>query len=141
MRLRDRGARIVLDPEIRGRHLKRWTTRSMVATDFSRRGVPWVRLLLRRGGSSTALNLGARHRLSAAAALASVAALALRRPRAVLASILALLLLNRELYALLARRGGPRLLAAGVGLHVLHQLTAAAAVPAALAAHLREGRR
>ena len=47
MRLRQDGARIVLDPKIRGRHLKHWTPLSMVRTDFGRRGVPWARLLLR----------------------------------------------------------------------------------------------
>ena len=43
------GARIVLDPAIQGTHLKAWTLRSMVRTDFARRGVPWVALLLRSG--------------------------------------------------------------------------------------------
>jgi hypothetical protein len=138
MRLRDRGARIVLDPEIRGRHLKRWTPVSMVRTDFADRGVPWARLLLRRRGSSAALNLGARHRLSAAAALIAVAAAGARRPRAGMLAILAVVLLNRDLYGLLARRGGPRLAVAGFGLHIVHHLTAAAALPAALLAHLRE---
>ena len=47
------GARIVLDPAIQGTHLKAWTLRSMVRTDFARRGVPWVALLLRSGGSAT----------------------------------------------------------------------------------------
>ena len=43
------GARIVLDPAIQGTHLKAWTLGSMVRTDFARRGVPWVALLLRSG--------------------------------------------------------------------------------------------
>src|SRR5918994_2110939 len=43
MRLRRRGGRIVLDRQIRGRHLKAWTPLSMVRTDFARRGVPWTR--------------------------------------------------------------------------------------------------
>ena len=34
--------RILLDPAIQGTHLKEWTLGSMIATDFSRRGVPWV---------------------------------------------------------------------------------------------------
>jgi hypothetical protein len=37
---------------------------------------------------------------------------------------------NARFYALLARRGGPRLALAGVPLHLLHHLTAAASVPA-----------
>lgn len=156
MRLRARGERIVLDPQIRGRHLKAWTVASMVRTDFARRGVPWARLLLERRGTrgsraGGALNLGWRHRASAAASVLLVAALSAfpllqrgksrqRGPAAFLASaaLLAMLGPNRRLYALLARRGGAPLLAAGVPLHLLHQLTAAAAVPAALALHLRD---
>jgi GT2 family glycosyltransferase len=141
VRLRRRGARIVLDPGIRGRHLKAWTPRTMVATDFRRRGVPWARLLLRHGGDSTALNLGWRRRASAAAAVALLGSLLARRPRLTAAALLANLLLDRDLYALLARRGGPRLLIAGVGLHQLHQLSAAASLPVALALHATDGRR
>lgn len=141
MRLRRGGARIVLDPEIRGRHLKAWTPRSMVMTDFGRRGVPWARLLLRDGSASTALNLGWRRRASAAASVALLGSLLARRPRLAVAALAANLLLDRDLYALLARRGGPRLLLGGIGLHQLHQLSAAASVPAALALHLAEGGR
>lgn len=140
-RLHGRGGRLLLDPAIRGRHLKAWSPWTMVLTDFSRRGVPWVRLLLRRGGSRSALNLGWRHRASAAAAAALSLSLLARRPRAALASLLALATLNRSFYLLLARRGGPALLGAGFVLHVLHQLTAIASAPVGLALHLRERRR
>jgi GT2 family glycosyltransferase len=140
MRLRRRGARIVLDPKIRGRHLKAWTPRSMVVTDFGRRGVPWARLLLRSGGGSTALNLGWRRRASAATSVALLGSLLARRPRLAVAALLANLFLDRDLYALLARRGGARLLIAGIGLHQMHQLAAAAAVPTALVLHVRKER-
>lgn len=139
MRLRRQGARIVLDPEVRGRHLKGWTPMTMVRTDFGRRGVPWARLLLRQGGDSTALNLGWRRRASAAASVALLGALLARRPRLAAAALAANLVLDRDLYALLARRGGARLLAAGIGLHQLHQLAAAASVPAAVVLEAREG--
>jgi hypothetical protein len=139
MRLRERGAKIVLDPAIRGRHLKAWTAATMVHTDFGRRGVPWARLLLRQGRGSTALNLGWRPRASALASIALVAALLVRRPRLAVAALAANLVLDRDLYVLLARRGGAPLLLAGVGLHQAHQLTAAASVPAALVLHALEG--
>jgi GT2 family glycosyltransferase len=140
MRLRRYRAKIALDPQIRGRHLKAWTPVSMVRTDFSRRGVPWARLLLREGSGSTALNLGWRRRASAASSVALLVSLLARRPRLAATALIANLLLDRDLYALLARRGGPRLLLAGIGLHQLHQLTAAASVPTALALHIREQR-
>lgn len=141
MRLRRDGARIVLDPQVRGRHLKRWTPASMIRTDFSRRGVPWARLLLREGDDSTALNLGWRRRASAATSVALLGALLARRPRLAAAALTANLVLDRDLYTLLARRGGARLLLAGVGLHQLHQLAAAASVPAAVVLEAMEGRR
>jgi GT2 family glycosyltransferase len=141
MRLRREGARIVLDPQVRGRHLKRWTPLSMVRTDFGRRGVPWARLLLRQGDDSTALNLGWRRRASAATSVALLGSLLARRPRLAAAALAANLVLDRDLYALLARRGGARLLLAGIGLHQLHQLAAAASVPAAVVLEAAEGRR
>jgi GT2 family glycosyltransferase len=141
MRLRQDGARIVLDPEVRGRHLKGWTPLSMVRTDFGRRGVPWVRLLLGQGSGSTALNLGWRRRASALTSLVLLGSLLARRPRLALAALAGNLVLDRDLYALLARRGGVRLLVAGIGLHQLHQLAAAAAVPAAIVLEATEGRR
>jgi GT2 family glycosyltransferase len=140
MRLRRSGGKIVLDPEIRGRHLKRWTPLSMASTDFGRRGVPWLRLLLRERSHSTALNLGWRQRASAAASVVLACSLLTRRRRLAGAALLANLVLDRELYALLARRGGPRLLLAGIGLHQLHQLAAAASVPVALVLHKMEER-
>lgn len=141
MRLRGRGARIALDPRIRGRHLKRWTPLSIARTDFARRGVPWTRLLLRQGSGSTALNLGWRRRFSAAATLLLLVGLLGQRPRLAATALAANLALDRDLYTLLLRRGGPRLLLAGIPLHQLHQLCAAASVPAALALHTSEGRR
>jgi Glycosyl transferase family 21 len=141
MRLRRGGARVLLDPAIRGRHLKAWSPLSMVRTDFARRGVPWARLLLREGSDSTALNLSWGRRASTGASVALLGALLARRPRLAAAALLANLALDRDLYALLVRRGGPRLLLAGIGLHQLHQLTAAASVPAALALHAIEEKR
>ena len=136
MRLSAAGARCHLDGAVQGTHLKRWTLRSMVATDFQRRGVPWVGLILRsagRGGAS--LNLGWRHRTSALAVLAIPSSLVARRPRLALLSLGALVTLNRDFYALLMRRGGARLALAGVALHAVHHLVAIGSVPAGLAVH------
>ncbi len=40
------GGRIVNDPAIRGKHLKRWTAASMARTDALSRAEPWTRLAL-----------------------------------------------------------------------------------------------
>ena len=59
-RLRDEGGRILIDPSIQAKHLKRWTFGGMVRTDLVDRGIPWMRLLLERGPETKAsLNVGA----------------------------------------------------------------------------------
>jgi GT2 family glycosyltransferase len=135
------GARVVLDPAVQGTHLKAWTLREMVRTDFGARGVPWVDLLLAGGSSTTMLNLGWRHRASALASVAGVAALALRRPIAAGTALAALVGLNASFYALLVRRRGALEATAGVALHALHHLTAVASVPAGVVAFAVRRRR
>lgn len=148
LRLSRAGARIELDPGVQGTHLKRWTLGGMLWTDFSRRGAPWVELIARdrrRNGLAGAtldlsrLNLGLRHRASALLALGGVVMAAAGKPRAVLAAGGALVILNRDLYALLWRRRGPVAAAAAVPLHALHHLAAAASVPVGVIAALRAG--
>jgi len=121
MRLHRSGARLVLDPSIRGKHLKRWTFAEMERTDLFRRGVPWLRLLLSEGTHSIALNLGWRERTSAAASL--------------------LVLLTGPSSTGPSTGCSPGVAArpfaaAGVSLHLVHRLTSIAAVPIALAGHL-----
>lgn len=135
VRLAGKGARIELDSQILGTHLKRWRLSQMVRSDLLDRGVPWLLLLLRSGAGSSALNLGWRHRASAGIAVVGVAAVGRRRLRAASGAMLALLVLNRSFYALLWRRRGPVGAVAGPALHVLHHLTAVAAIPCALAVH------
>jgi glycosyltransferase involved in cell wall biosynthesis len=138
MRLTAQGSRIALDPGIQGKHLKSWTLRSMIETDLTRRGAPWIRMLLHRGSSSTALNLGWGNRLSVLSTIVLVAAATARRGTPAGAALAALLLLNHSFFRLLARRGGLPLAAAGVPLLMIHQLLAAAAVPAGAALYVRD---
>ena len=130
MRLSALGSRIELDPGVQGTHLKRWTFGHMLWTDFFGRGVPWVELLWRAQRAPAELNLSWRHRLSAAAALRLAVSAARGRPAEVASSLAGLGALNRSFYMLLLRRGGPPEAAAGIALHTVHLLTAAAAVPA-----------
>jgi glycosyltransferase involved in cell wall biosynthesis len=136
MRLAGDGKRIVLDPSIQGKHLKRWTLASMIRTDLGRRGIPWVRLLLNNRASTDALNLGLRHRASAAASVALVAGLVGRKPFVAGGAATALLALNASFYTLLFRKRGMGQVAAGLPLHVLHHLVSVSAVPIALSQHV-----
>jgi GT2 family glycosyltransferase len=139
-RLAAAGRRIELDPAVQGTHLKAWSLARMVESDLWHRGVPWVELLLRHGARSSALNLGWRHRLSAAASVVAVLSLLRGRVRTAVAALGVLVALNRSFYELLARRRGPGETVAGVGLHVLHHLVGALSVPIALVEHLRRDR-
>ncbi len=140
MRLARRPGHIRLDPEILGTHLKTWTFFSMVYTDFAHRAIPWVRLLLRHRHSAGTLNLSWRHRMSAGASVAGAGGVLLRKPRIAIGSAVALVALNRDFYALLARRRGRIQAAAGVLLHAAHHLAGVAGVPVAVAQHLTEKR-
>jgi hypothetical protein len=133
-RLHAGGGRTVLDPAIQGTHLKVWTLRSMLWTDFARRGVPWVAMQVRHRQVTSALNLGWRHRLSASSCALFTTAALLQAPLVALSALLALVGLNHQLYGLLARRQGVLHAVAGVGLHGLHHLVSIAAVPVGLAA-------
>jgi hypothetical protein len=75
--------------------------------------------------------------VSALAAIALAWGLVARRRNVALAAAALEVALNRDLLALLYARRGPRGAVAGVALHTLHQLTAAAAVPAGVLATLR----
>ena len=141
MRLHAAGRRIVLDPAVRGTHLKRWTLPSMLRTDLVARGAPWVALRLERGGAGGgALNLAWGQRLAAGAAVIGTAAALSGRGRFALAALAAMLAPNARFYALLGRLGGPRLVLGGVPLHLVHHLTAAASVPVGVVLWARRAR-
>lgn len=125
-RLTRQGGRIVIDPALGGKHLKRWTLRSSVVSDVRDRGVPWTQLI-QRYGMSTDLNLGWGLRLSVACAylLVGLAVVGLVEPRAWWALPLPLawlLWLNAPYYGHFVRTRG---LAFGLGVvaaHGLHHL-------------------
>ena len=58
------GGRIVLDPTIQCKHLKRWSFSKMVKTDIFQRGIPWIDLMLRSGKAVKTLNVTGSQRLS-----------------------------------------------------------------------------
>ena len=112
----------------------------MITTDFARRGVPWVALMADRREIPATLNLGARERASALAALVAVLALVTGRRRTAPAAVAAGVALNADLYRVVGRRLGAPGVAATVPLHLLHQLVGMAAVPVGLVASLRRRR-
>jgi hypothetical protein len=94
-------------------------------------------LVLEKRSNATALNLGWSHRIGTGTSLLLLVGLVRRKLWLVGGTLALLFTLDRPFYKLLLRRRGPGLAAAGVPLHLLHRLIAAAAVPIALTAHLR----
>ena len=60
------GYRIVLNRNIKVKHLKEWTLLNLLKTDIFDRGVPWTRLMLRAGALANTLNVKPTQRISVA---------------------------------------------------------------------------
>lgn len=124
-RLRRRGYRIRLCPNIQVTHLKRWTFINLLHTDIFRRAVPWSRLILREGHWPRDLNLDARSRLSALSACAALLFLVLGFGSSsawwgLLPALTALGVLNADLYRFFWRQGGPGFAVGAAALHALY---------------------
>ena len=138
-RLRQRGGRILLDPSIRGTHVKAWTIPGIFRTDLMQRAIPWVRLLLERGpqAASGGPSLGARDAASVGfvglAALISVLWIVTRRVEFALFVALCLALsvvLSSPFHLWLWKTRGPRVAAASVPLYLVYHFTSVVAIVA-----------
>lgn len=130
-RLTGGGGIIALDPALRGKHLKSWTVQSMVRSDLFDRAIPWTRLMLFGGGLSAELNLGWRHRLSAA--LTAVILLGLIVAPFVPVSLvvaavscLCFIVINREFLLVVRGSAGDKAAIVAIALHMLHYTSALA---------------
>ncbi len=143
-RLRSLGHRIVLDPKVQATHLKRWTLRNVLSTDFKNRGVPWMRLLLQEGPTQTAETLNIRTvekwctALVGAALAAALAAAVFRMPALLGASGLALVTvlgLNYDLYRYLRQRRSLLFALAVIPLHLVYYVNNGLSVISGALAH------
>lgn len=121
------GYSLRLDARFRGRHLKRWTLRSSIATDILARGIPWTQLIHRSHALSNDLNTSVGLRLSVvltAALTASLAVTLLKPWAAIVAALLlaALLGLNFPYYRWFARTRGLLFALRVIPVHLVHHL-------------------
>lgn len=128
-RLRASGFRVELLHDLQVKHLKLWTLRSMISTDFSQRAVKWSRLIRETRIAVDDLNISIGQRLSVA--LSGIAALALTvsivEPAALAVVAVALsgvAFLNRDFYVFLASRRGAGFVIAIFPFHICYFLTA-----------------
>jgi len=126
-RLRRAGHRIRLCKSLQVTHLKRWSVRSLLISDFFDRALPWSELIIRRQGFINDLNLRHSSRVSVGCVFGALAALiaAWWKPSALaVAAALALLLLvlNAPLYRFYYHQRGLRFTAQAVPWHWLYFL-------------------
>lgn len=126
------GQRILLVPEIQGKHLKRWTLFRMLKTDFRERAVPWMLLLLERKelASNGPLNLRITEKVLTALAGFIVLALPLalimgdvRWLYAALAACTIIVIANAQLFLWFARIRSPLFALGVVPLRLLFYFT------------------
>ena len=143
-RLRDRGYRIILDPEIQGTHLKRWTLGSMVDANFRHRGLPYARLLLERRQllNTQGLSVGRADKVStvlvALMVIAIVLALVFRDWRwlgGVILGLVAFVLVNGRLLGWFARMRGLWFATRAAVMHLLYHATNVAAIGYSVITH------
>ena len=144
-RLSAAGHRIRLDPSVRVKHHKVWRLGALLRTDIFDRAVPWTRLMLERGRLDNDLNVGTTGRLSAVAA--SLLALSLIaspfEPRSLwlaAASVLSLLVLNRDFYGFLVDKRGLWFALRAIPIHWLYYLYSVVAFGLGLLGHLAGSR-
>ena len=144
MRLCESGERIRLVADAQATHLKDWRLLQLWKTDIINRAVPWS-LLIARGARGNRLNASPRERLSALLAYGVLISLGgcffsswLRLDAVIFAGLY--IFINRELFGLIARRGGVRALLAAIALHWVYHLYASAIFVTVMAtAKLRAG--
>lgn len=137
------GHTIVLDPEVRCKHLKHWSLYSLIRTDVICRGIPWVRLALCSGGFDDTLNTRWTHRLTLVLVYLFALCLALCwlwTPLALIAAGcgLAVLVLQRDLYGELLRLRGVGFALRALPLHWLYFLYGGLCVIVGVSLHLRD---
>jgi glycosyltransferase involved in cell wall biosynthesis len=71
-RLTQAGRKILLDRDLKVKHLKKWTFWALVRTDIMDRGIPWTELILRDRNMPNDLNLHLSQRVSVALAFVIV---------------------------------------------------------------------
>jgi len=127
VRLRSRGLRIVLAPEIQATHLKIWRWRNLIHTDIALRALPWSRLIQSQSGLPDALNVGVGERLNAMLAAVFALSAALGAAQVVpgwipLVFLVAVAVANARLFVFFRRARGLAFAVAAVAFHQLYYL-------------------
>ena len=134
-RLVANGHRILLDPLIQVKHLKRWTFLNMLRTDFFDRGILWTRLILRNRSMPNDLSVRMSQRASVGAIVLLVVMTCLGQPAAALGCAVGFIALNAGFYRFLAGRRGALFALCATPVHVLFFLSSGLAFILGAMAH------
>ena len=149
-RMRDRGYRIVLDPQIQGTHLKRWTFGGMVSANFHHRGLPYAQLLLERGQllNTEGLSVGSADKASTLivgmTALTVATAAVFGDTRWLLAAVAGFavfVFVNRRLLGWFAEKRGVWFAARAAAMHLVYHATNVGAIAYSVVRHALRPRR
>jgi glycosyltransferase involved in cell wall biosynthesis len=149
-RLRDRGFRAFICPEIQGAHLKRWRFWGALRTDLLDRAIPWVLLLLERDRITRPAGLNLRRgepvkiaMVCAALVLLLIAVVSPRQDLLLAAglALIAVVVSNFAMYRWFARRRGGLFALAVVPFNLLYYALSGVAVLGGLGLHLLRRRR
>jgi glycosyltransferase involved in cell wall biosynthesis len=145
-RIRAAGGRIVLEPNLLGKHLKEWRLRNLLHTEIFRRAIPWSLLMFERKELTDDLNVGKSERiravLAAAWMMALIGAFAAWLPYWVPGALIgAALIGNRRLVAFFAARKGIAFAAGAFLFHQFYYLYSSLSFVFALVQHLAGRRR
>ena len=131
-RLREKGYRILLVPELQAKHLKKWSFASILRTDFWQRAVPWAELILLNPQVAHNLNVKNSQKISAVLAGLFVLSLPFLVWRwwfifASIACLFALIAVNRDFYKFFLKRKGFFFTLGVLPMHLLYFLYSSAA--------------
>ncbi len=142
-RMRQRGMRILLVPELKVTHLKVWRFVNLIYTEIFCRALPWSRLIHRHTGWLNTLNVSRAERGRALLAIIFLASFALLQISLWVPLVLfvAALAANHRLGALFHRRGGARFALGAILFHQVYYCYCSGAVAWSWQEHSRSSLR
>lgn len=124
-RLNQAGFDILLDKDLVAKHLKKWNFLGLVRADIFYRAIPWAKLILESEGMVNTLNLKKSQRISAGLIGLSILAASLSFFKTAflylgLIFLIAVCVVNRDLYLFFIRKRGLKFAAASMILHFFY---------------------
>jgi glycosyltransferase involved in cell wall biosynthesis len=127
IRVVEKGGEILLNKNLQGKHLKRWTISSLLKADILHRAIPWSRLIATQGVLPAELNLKIHSRISGIVAclfiLFSVLCVIQQTIWIAIAAsicLISILILNRPTYSFFLRKKGVLFTVGAIFWHIIY---------------------